>query len=138
MIRVSPTGANAPSAPARKTAKASGAFRVEGGARPAGAATQAQAAAPVETLTALIALQSGESGAGQGRARTLAAAQRTLDLLDRMRLGLLDGAVSNEDLDALSHSASLSASATEVDGTLAALYEEIVLRARVELAKRGR
>lgn len=137
MIRVSPTGASAPAAGGRRVSKAAGDFRVEGGPRPAGAASGTVPAAPVETLSALIALQSGGEGAGR-RAKTIAAAQRALDLLDCLRRDLLDGAVSTGDLDRLAEIARENVVASEVDAGLSALYEEIALRARVELAKRGR
>lgn len=137
MIRVSPTRAGAPASGARRASKASGEFRVDGGPKPAGAPAAASAAAPVETLSALIALQSDGERAGR-RAKTIVAAQRALDLLDCLRRDLLEGVVSIEDLDSLAEFASLRSASPEVDGTLLALYEEIALRARVELAKRGR
>lgn len=136
MIRVSGTGSSAPASSTRRTAKASGDFRVDG-PKPAGAASAAGPAAPVETLSALIAIQSGGERAGR-RAKTLAAAQRALDLLDCLRQGLLEGAVAIEDLDRLADLANAKLIAPEVDEGLAAVYEEIALRARVELAKRGR
>lgn len=136
MIRVSRTGAGAPAA-ARRVSKASGDFRVDGGAKAAGSANAAGPAAPAETLSALIALQSGGEGAGR-RARTIAAAQRALDILDCLHRDLLEGVVSTGDLDRLAEIASANVTAPEVDERLAALYDEIALRARVELAKRGR
>lgn len=137
MIRVSGTGASAPTTGARRTTKASGDFHVDGGPKPAGSSGAPGPAAPVETLGALIALQSGGEHTG-GRAKTLVAAQRALDLLDCLRRDLLEGGVSVEDLDRLAEIASANVSAPDIDGRLAALYEEINLRARVELAKRGR
>lgn len=135
MIRVSRTGASAPAA-TRRVSKASGEFRVEGGAKAAGT-NAAGPAAPVETLSALIALQSGGEGAGR-RAKTIAAAQRALDILDCLHRDLLEGVVSTKDLDRLAEIASANVIAPEVDERLVALYDEIALRARVELAKRGR
>lgn len=136
MIRVSGVGRGSASAGARKAAPAGGGFRVESG--PAGVASTApaQPAAPVETLGALIALQS--DAANGGRARLIAAAQRTLDLLDGLRLGLADGVLSRADLEALALAASPSADAGDVEPALASLHQEVVLRARVELAKLGR
>jgi hypothetical protein len=98
----------------------------------AGAAPQA--AAP-ELLGALIALQSDSERAG-ARKRAVVAAQRTLDLLDRLRIGLLEGAAAGADLDRL---AVLAAARAAADGPgLQSILDEISLRARVELAKRGR
>lgn len=137
MIRVSGAGAGAPAAGPRKAGKAAGGFRVDGGPKAAGATTSAVPAAPTETLSALIALQSGASDDRPSRAKVLVAAQRILDLLDRLRMGLLDGAVSIDDLNALA-TAAARPSAVESDAGLAALCDDIALRARVELAKRGR
>lgn len=134
MIRVSGIGAGASSP--RRAAKAGGDFRIEE-ASSAGARVSAPAAAPAETLGALIALQSDAAGGEQNRARAFAAAQRVLDLLDRLRMGLLDGEIGAEDLNALCLAASARL-APAGDAALGALYDEIALRARVELAKRGR
>lgn len=110
-----------------------GAFRVDETAQASGAAAGAAAetAAP-SALGALIALQSeGRSGA-----KNRAMAERALMLLDRLRDGLLDGRIAVADLTALANAA--NAKLTDPDETLAALYGEIALRARVELAKLGR
>ena len=82
-------------------------------------------------LGALIDLQSGG-----GRAKTFAAAQRMLDFLDELRIGLLDEGVDENVLRSL---------VAETNGRphadsppeLVEIYREISLRARVELAKRG-
>mgnify|MGYP001324494650 CR=1 FL=1 len=142
MIRISgigaPTTANGP----RRAARAADAFRV-GAAPDASQSAGVSAPAPVETLSALIALQSEAGGRGASRAKALAAARQTLDLLDRLRLGLVEGAMSLGDVDALetlvrrARGGDVSEGEPEDPG-LAALQEEIVLRARVELAKLGR
>ncbi|MEX0645662.1 MAG: flagellar assembly protein FliX [Parvularculaceae bacterium] len=138
MIRVSGAGAGSPVAGSRKTTKAGGGFRIDGGPRAAGATTSSAPAAPTETLSALIALQSDASDDRQSRAKTLVAAQRVLDLLDRLRMGLLDGSISIDDLNALATAAAARQPGAASDAGLNALYEDIALRARVELAKRGR
>ncbi len=137
MIRVSGAGAGAPAAGPRRTGKASGGFRI-GGAKAAGATASAASVAPTETLSALIALQSDASDDRPSRAKSLVAAQRVLDLLDRLRMGLLDGGVSIDDLNALASAAASRPKEIVNDVALAALYDDIALRARVELAKRGR
>lgn len=138
MIRVSGAGAGAPGAGPRKTTKASGGFRVDGGSKAAGATTSAAPAAPMETLSALIALQSEASDDRASRAKVFVAAQRVLDLLDRLRMGLLDGDISIDDLNALAMAAASRPPAAASDAGLDVLYDDIALRARVELAKRGR
>lgn len=136
MIRVTGTGTSAPASGPRRTAPSSGAFRVEGGPKGVGAPSSATPAAPVETLGALIALQSDAPGGG--KARVLAAAKRTLDLLERLRLAVIEGAIPEGDLALLADAASASAGEPGLDPGLAALHEDVALRARVELAKLGR
>jgi len=137
MIRVSGVGTAAAPAGPRKTSRAGAGFRVETSSAP-GASAEASPAAPVETLGALIAIQSDGSGSGGSRAKAVAAATLTLDLLDRLHLGFIDGAVSGDDLEALARAATARADGVSSDAGLAALHEEIALRARVELAKLGR
>lgn len=96
-------------------------------------AAGAAAAAPAAMMSALIDLQSD----GGGKAKTYAAAQRTLDLLDKIRLQLLDGAPDAAVLEALSAAASARPHASADQG-LQDVFEQIKMRARVELAKRGR
>jgi hypothetical protein len=129
------SGTSGPGAPsgARRASRAGGDFRIDGGAK-ASASSAPSALAPAHTLSALIALQSG----GGGRAKALAAARRALELLDRLRMGLLEGAPSSEDLEALERAASQARADESSDPGLAAACAEIELRARVELAKRGR
>lgn len=136
MIRVTGPAAPPASSPARKAARAGPAFRPGSASRADGAGAPA-GVAETETLRALIALQSGAGEAG-ARAKQVVAAQRMLDLLDRIRYGLVDGSSNEDDLNALALAASARPLAPEDDARLAALCDEIVLRARVELAKRGR
>lgn len=98
-------------------------------------ASGASSTAPVGTLSALISLQ----GDGGSRAKTIAAAQRALQLLDQIQDGLLAGRVRIRDLEALSHAADAKAAhLNRDDEALASIYNDISLRARVELAKLGR
>jgi hypothetical protein len=134
MIRVGGAGGPAGPSSARGTQgprAGGGDFRVSD----AGAGTGAGAAAPAASasaLGALIALQS-ETGSRQ---RNRALAERTLMLLDRLRDGLLSGRIPLSDLEGLANAA--SAKLDDPDAEIAALYGDIALRARVELAKLGR
>ena len=88
--------------------------------------------APASALGALIALQSE----GRGGAKNRAMAERLLMLLDRLRDGFLSGRIAVSDLAAIADAA--DAKLADPDAEIAALYGEIALRARVELAKLGR
>jgi hypothetical protein len=117
-----------------KGAPSAGGFQVDAAASagPSHAPAQTTEAAPASALAALIALQSD----GAGRARGRAVAERMLMLLERLREGLLSGRIMTHDLEALADAA--SAKSEEPDERLAAIYADIALRARVELAKLGR
>ncbi|HBK91095.1 MAG TPA: hypothetical protein DDZ68_05440 [Parvularcula sp.] len=132
MIRVTgPVGAGgAASAIGPRGASGGGDFRVTDAASPGAAAAGPTASAAA--LGALIALQ-GETG---GRRRNRAAAERMLMLLERLRDGLLSGRIPVSDLEGLAIAA--SAKLDDPDLEISALYAEIALRARVELAKLGR
>ncbi len=133
MIRVTGPGSAGGPAATRGPRGASGGgdFQVAEAASPGGAAAAAPAASSA-ALGALIALQ-GETG---GRQRNRAAAERTLMLLERLRDGLLSGRIPVSDLEGLANAA--SAKLDDPDPEIAALYADIALRARVELAKLGR
>ncbi len=101
-----------------------------------GAPTQAataRGASGVSSLDALIALQQVDSATDRRR-RAVRRADRILDVLDQLKLGLLDGAVSPaalRDLDA-----AVKAQQVEADEPgLKSLLREIETRAAVELAK---
>lgn len=118
--------------PAAGKTSVSGSFRVAD-AVPAGAAPTALAeAGPTAAIGALIALQ----GEGGGKARSQAAAERAIALLDRLRVGLLGDGVTPNDLQQLADVA--TAKIDDADPALAVIFSEIALRARVELAKFGR
>ncbi len=134
-MRVNGLGASVKAQPARRTERARGAFRVES-AEPAQAPPVQSA--PIEILDALIAIQSDAPRREREQERRLAAAQRTLDLLEKLRLNLLDGAPSAGELDALALAIDLRIDFGDEDRTLYAIVEDIKLRARIELAKHGR
>jgi hypothetical protein len=100
-------------------------------ARPAAAA----ALAPAHEIGALLALQAVEDPT-LGRRRQVRRGKALLDTLDEMQADLLLGRISPEKLDLLMV---LVGEARERCGSgLDALLDDIELRARVELAKRGR
>jgi len=115
---------------------AKGAFNVPQADAKVSDASGVSAAAPVETLSALINLQSD----GASRGKLIAAGRRALSLLDRIQQGLLDGRIYVHDLEDLAASAGQGRAqlADNEDAVLAGLYNDISLRARVELAKLGR
>ncbi len=133
MIRVtgsSGPGGAAPARGAQGPRGSSAGFQIADAAAANG--TSAPAAASASALGALLALQS-ETGSRQ---RNRAAAERVLMLLERLRDGLISGRIPVLDLDGLANAA--TAKLDDPDEEIAALYTDIALRARVELAKLGR
>lgn len=137
MTRISRIGnTGAPSA-AAKTKPSTGAFSATHAAPSEGAA-HADALPAASTLGALIALQGEDhAGAKSGNRKTYAAAQQVLLDLERLQHALLDGANGAHAVESLEKAATLRAHAG-ADAKLIGLYDEIALRARVELAKLGR
>ncbi|OFX01489.1 MAG: hypothetical protein A3E78_06820 [Alphaproteobacteria bacterium RIFCSPHIGHO2_12_FULL_63_12] len=128
------TGARGPRGVSASRASGSGPFKIEGAS---GASAAAGGAAVGETasasaLGALIALQSE----GRNGAKNRAMAERALMLLERIRDGLVAGRLYEGDLAALADAA--DAKLNDPDEKIAAIYAEIALRAKVELAKLGR
>ncbi len=115
-------------------ASSGGAFKVDGasGSSATSGASAASDVASASALGALIALQSE----GRNGARNRAMAERALMLLERIRDGLVEGRIIASDLAALADAA--DAKLTDPDEKIAAIYAEISLRAKVELAKMGR
>ena len=122
--------------PARDRGRSDGAadFRVELGAA-AKRASGAAAAAPAQDIGALLALQAVPDPA-LGRRRQLRRGRALLDLLDELKTDLLLGQVNESKLDLLM--ALLREGRDRSEPGLDALLDDIELRARVELAKRGR
>lgn len=97
-------------------------------------------AGPVDALQALIDLQSSAKTSSKDRRRQtlLTAGQQTLTLLERLQQGLLTGRIYKNDLKSLSEQTGQTArllAEADADPDLAGLYEDIALRARIELAK---
>ncbi|MGE0182624.1 MAG: flagellar assembly protein FliX [Parvularculaceae bacterium] len=139
MIKVTGTGGPASARGARgagpSRASSSGGFKVDDAGAPSALVSSAGVAeaASASALGALIALQGDDRRKG---ARHHAMAERMLMLLERVRDGLVEGQIGVADLEALGNAA--SAKLDDPDERLAAIYAEIALRARVELAKLGR
>lgn len=90
--------------------------------------------AQIASVEALIALQAGGSVGSDTARREIDRADALLDQLDRIRVGILTGALSRETLTGIV--ARLGERRREgIEPRLAGLIDEIELRARVELAK---
>lgn len=87
----------------------------------------------IASLDALLALQD-VGGPLERRRRAMGRAGRILDVLDEVKIALIDGAVSGRDLDRLMRAVREERMATE-DPALEGVLNEIETRAAVELAK---
>ena len=90
-------------------------------------------AAGVMGVGALLALQD-IGGPLERRRRAVRRAGRILDVLDALRLGLLDGELRTDDLDLLRRAVRDQREGTDDPG-LEAVLDDIELRAAVEVAK---
>lgn len=129
-----PNGAALAAAPATARRTASGGFSVseEESPRQTGATTSLRA---ISTVDALIALQGIEDPTERKR-RAVAKGRNALDMLDRIKVGLLDGSIDQPMLARLKVAADGLADASGDPG-LDAVLGEIDLRVAVELAKAG-
>lgn len=123
------------SAAARSSARSASsvAFQVGEGntvARPA-AAVSTQAAAPIDALLALQAVEDPTAG----RKKQVRRGRSLLDTLDALKADLLVGRVSDGHLNQLM--ALIGQARERTEPGLDAVLDDIELRARVELAKRG-
>jgi hypothetical protein len=126
-------GAAAGKAPARAT----GGFALAGpaAAQEAAPAARASGAAPVSTIDALLALQSVGTPL-ERRRRAVGRAGRILDLLEDVKVALLDGEVTPSSLTTLVAAVHEQRDRTD-DPRLEGVLDEIETRAAVELAKLG-
>ena len=122
------------SAPATARRSASGTFTVseQETARNSGAAGSLRA---ISTVDALIALQ-GVEDPTERRKRAVVKGRNALDVLDSLKLGLLDGSVDRSTLARLQVAAEGLTEETGDPG-LDLIMSEIDLRVAVELAKAG-
>jgi hypothetical protein len=134
-MRINATnGALRPSAPASARRASDEAFTVSEQETPR-AATSAGALRSVSNLDGLMALQGIESPA-ERKKRAVVKGRRALDVLDALKLGLLDGSV---DAPTLARLKVVGEGLTEESGDdgLDTVLSEINLRVAVELAKAG-
>ncbi|MBV9509042.1 MAG: flagellar assembly protein FliX [Caulobacteraceae bacterium] len=130
-----PTGAQGAAAPRGAARPGESGFSLEsaGSASEAAPAGALSAAASVSSLDVLLALQE-VGGPLEKRRKAVRRAGRLLDVLDEVKLALLDGALPPAALDRL-----LAAIREERPGAddpkLESLLDEIETRAQVELAK---
>jgi len=129
-----PNGTALAAAPAAKRRVAGGGFNVseEESPRQAGATTSLRA---ISTVDALIALQ-GVEDPTERKKRAVAKGRGALDLLDRLKIGLLDGSVDQPMLARLKVAAD-GLTESSGDPGLDVVLGEIDLRVAVELAKAG-
>jgi hypothetical protein len=118
--------------PARRTA--SGTFSVDEQETPRGS-TPASSLRAISNVDALIALQ-GVDDPTDRKKRAVAKGRSALDVLDALKLGVLDGSVNQSTLARLKV-ASEGLTDTSGDPGLDAVLGEIDLRVAVELAKAG-
>ena len=113
---------------------ASGDFAAHMVASPTSGPAAVTGATQLGSVEALIALQAGGDATRGGARVEIERAEDLLDHLDRIRVGILTGSVSSGTLTSIV--ARLEARRREgVDPRLAAVIDEIELRAKVELAK---
>jgi class II flagellar assembly regulator FliX len=110
-------------------------FRTEG-ARSAGTPRKTATSLAIGGVDALLALQSVGPNGGR-RAKAVKRGHSMLDILEDLRLDLLAGNVSEPKLRKLLNLVQDKTDPGSEDHTLANLLDDIELRARVELAKRG-
>jgi hypothetical protein len=118
----------------RRSDKSGETFHVDspGSARSSAPLTQSAPLTAVDTLLALQAVPE----ASEGRRRAVRRAGDMLDLLDEIRVGLLEGTVPEGKLKGLLRVVQSRREAV-ADPRLSAVLDEIELRAEVELAKYG-
>ena len=129
-----PNGAALATAPPAARRAASGSFTVSEQETPRSPAA-AGALRSISTLDALMALQGVEDPA-ERKKRAVAKGRNALDVLDQLKLGLLDGSVDGSTLARLKVASEGLTEATGDQG-LDTVLGEIDLRVAVELAKVG-
>ena len=129
-----PNGTAIASAPATARRSAGGTFTVSEQETPRNASATSSLRA-ISTLDALMALQ-GVEDPTERKKRAVAKGRNALDVLDKLKLAVLDGSVDGPTLARLKVAAE---GLTEVTGDpgLDTVLSEINLRVAVELAKTG-
>ena len=90
-------------------------------------------ASQISSIDTIVALQAVDD-ASDRRRQAVETGDRILDLLDRLKIGLLSGSISASDLSRLKKTIEKQQSVDE-DPDLNEVLKQIDLRARVELAK---
>lgn len=116
----------------RSAGSGGGPFQLPG-ARPAVHRPDVSGPASAGGIDAIVALQAMEEPADQRR-QAVESGGRILDLLDRLKIGLLSGQVRTADLNSLRRAIERQQN-LEGDPGLNEVLRQIDLRARVELAK---
>jgi hypothetical protein len=129
-----PNGAALATAPASARRTAGGTFSVSEEEAPHNTAA-ATSLRSVSSLDALMALQGVEDPA-ERKKRAVAKGRKALDLLDSLKVALLDGSVDSSTLARLKVAAEGLTDGSG-DGGLDTVLDEIDLRVAVELAKAG-
>jgi len=129
-----PNGTALASAPAAPRRSAAGAFTVSDQEAPRNTAAAGSLRA-VSTVDALIALQ-GVEDPRERRKRAVARGRKALDVLDTLKLAVLDGSLDRSTLARLKVAAEGLTEGTGDPG-LDGVLGEIDLRVAVELAKAG-
>ncbi len=129
-----PNGTAVATSPATARRAAGGSFSVGGQEAPRSAAAAGSLRA-ISTVDALIALQ-GVDDFKERKKRALSKGRNALDVLDSLKLGLLDGSVDQGTLARLKVAAD-GLNEGSGDAGLDAVLGEIDLRVAVELAKAG-
>jgi len=129
-----PSGAAIATAPATARRTAGGTFTVSDQVSPRNA-TSTGGLRAISTIDALIALQ-GVEDFKERKKRAVAKGRSALDVLDQLKISLLDGTIDRGTLARLKV-ASEGLNETSGDANLDAVLGEIDLRVAVELAKAG-
>jgi len=134
-MRIQGAGGTAIAAkPAAAQRAASGSFSVADAETPRGSAAAANLHA-ISTVDALLALQ-GVDNVGERKKRAVAKGRNALDVLDQLKIGMLDGTLTPSTLARLNVVADGLTDASGDPG-LDSVLSEIDLRVAVELAKAG-
>ncbi len=138
-MKISGPNNSSPAGATRKAPTAGGANFAPSTADGAGQADEARRLESLDgviTLSALLALQGVDDPLSK-RKRAVGRAGRILDLLDELKLALIDGSASPAMLDRLVGAVREERAVTD-DARLDAVLDQIETRAAVELAKLGR
>lgn len=136
-MRIDPRFAATATAAAAQASRPTGTTRFSLSTASGRETTRAGAAAPLATLDAILMLQQEEDDPRERRRRQAKRGSDLLDGLDKVKAGLLAGAVPLRDLETLSRQIAQGAGKTG-DPALDDAVAAIELRVQVELAKLGR